>query len=398
MKKIYSLFLVTAITMASFGQVLTSSIVQDYDGLNLENSSQTEYEYYPNNNLFEEIYTSWDATSSLWDKIGKAIYYYNTNNKVTEFILQSWDESIDDYDNLYRYTYAYNSNGDVKETIDYTWDGADWINDSDSDKSVITYNGNKLDYVTTYSYNVAGSEWVIDLESTLTTYTYNANILIELEQKWKGADWIDKNKNIYTYNANGQLIEDVSQEWIDPNWVETERTTYDFVNGNMTTETEYSYNNGWVSDYKTVNTFDPVLLMSNFIHPFNDKTGKDYLFGSSNIYYNKILTSNDSYYFGDTWEDSSRTTFYYDGATAGLSDIDLNKISVYPNPTADFVFITENANIATFKILDLVGKTIVQDKLNQSNKIDVSNLKEGLYILELKTSEGITTYKKVYKK
>lgn len=390
------------ISATLFSQVkLTSSIDEYFDGFTWENSSKAEYVYNSNNNLFEEFYFTWESTGSTWEKLGKVIYSYNANNKTIETIYQIWNPSTNLYVNNYRYTYAYNSNGDIKEYIDYTWNGIAWINDSTSEKSIITYNGDKLDEVTTYSYNEVSSQWVIDLESTLTTFSYNGNVIAnEIEQKWNGATWVNLSKEIYTYNSNNQLIEDIYQEWNGANWINSDKTTYSFVNGNMTTETYFSYNGEWEQSSKTVNTFDTSQLMSSYTHPFNDKSGVDYLFGSSYIFYNKILNSTESYYFGDTWEVSSKTTYYYGGATAGVSDVALKELSIYPNPTSNVLFIKNNGlvDISSFKIYDVAGKMLLHDNLNLSDKIDLSNLNEGLYFLELRTYEGQTKNIKIYKK
>jgi hypothetical protein len=62
--------------------------------------------------------------------------------------------------------------------------------------------------------------------------------------------------------------------------------------------------------------------------------------------------------------------------SANLNELASN-ITVYPNPTTDFL----NVNIeGTKRVLDLQGKVLVTSDLN---KIEVSNLNSGMYFLEV---------------
>jgi hypothetical protein len=65
------------------------------------------------------------------------------------------------------------------------------------------------------------------------------------------------------------------------------------------------------------------------------------------------------------------------------------EIKIYPNPTSDYLSISnlENITISSMNIIDTTGKTI--KKINSNfTKIDVSNLSEGLYILSIETKDG----------
>jgi uncharacterized delta-60 repeat protein len=66
---------------------------------------------------------------------------------------------------------------------------------------------------------------------------------------------------------------------------------------------------------------------------------------------------------------------------------DSNSIIIYPNPVSDVLYIESNElnSIKALKIFDLQGKLI----LKGTNKtINVSNLKNGLYIIKILTAEG----------
>lgn len=65
-----------------------------------------------------------------------------------------------------------------------------------------------------------------------------------------------------------------------------------------------------------------------------------------------------------------------------------NNIVVYPNPTTSQLTIDTDDKIENVSILDVTGKTIKTVVL-KSNTIDVSNLVNGLYFLQVQTKEGM---------
>lgn len=66
-----------------------------------------------------------------------------------------------------------------------------------------------------------------------------------------------------------------------------------------------------------------------------------------------------------------------------INEIEYNKnLKFYPNPTSSSVFLdVENETIHTIYIFDLGGK-LIQSKKNINNKIDLSNLATGTYIIK----------------
>ncbi|MFQ3325763.1 MAG: hypothetical protein ACI8YC_000396, partial [Salibacteraceae bacterium] len=67
------------------------------------------------------------------------------------------------------------------------------------------------------------------------------------------------------------------------------------------------------------------------------------------------------------------------------------KVSIFPNPTNDVVFVTANGNEYSVSIIDLSGKVVVNTSINESsNTVDVSELGNGIYILSLSSVKGET--------
>lgn len=73
-----------------------------------------------------------------------------------------------------------------------------------------------------------------------------------------------------------------------------------------------------------------------------------------------------------------------------VSDNQLTDIKMYPNPANDFIEIESENNIKNITIYNIAGKTIRVLKSNNSNKtrIDVTNLKAGLYYVKVSSEKG----------
>ena len=121
----------------------------------------------------------------------------------------------------------------------------------------------------------------------------------------------------------------------------------------------------------------------------------------------------------DSWEENRNDIIYYNyqnnrnpfidhpelaeylwgnqiGSTwnSSLSIADENQVSLnlYPNPTSDFVSISGLTNdVVELEIYDTLGKKVLDKTIESNqNKIDVSQLKPGLYLFKLSESDNLT--------
>ncbi|MCJ8291094.1 MAG: T9SS type A sorting domain-containing protein [Crocinitomicaceae bacterium] len=78
------------------------------------------------------------------------------------------------------------------------------------------------------------------------------------------------------------------------------------------------------------------------------------------------------------------------GAVASIDGLDLNELSVYPNPTSDqFVIKMEDENSVDVSISDMHGREIrkIQNYANASS-IDLSGNEPGIYLIRIETEKG----------
>ena len=74
-----------------------------------------------------------------------------------------------------------------------------------------------------------------------------------------------------------------------------------------------------------------------------------------------------------------------------------NEITIYPNPTTDFVEISSKEKIRTFALFDLSGKQVM-DINNPENKISLEGYPAGMYTIKIISEDGKSETSKIIKK
>lgn len=90
----------------------------------------------------------------------------------------------------------------------------------------------------------------------------------------------------------------------------------------------------------------------------------------------------------------NQTLTVTEGQTLSIFDNEVDNLIVYPNPTKDFlnIEISQFSNDAIYSVFDLSGKRVMNGTLN-INKIDVSQLNSGSYILRIFENQKQQTQK-----
>jgi len=87
--------------------------------------------------------------------------------------------------------------------------------------------------------------------------------------------------------------------------------------------------------------------------------------------------------------------YEYDAALSTSDFTSFSEFTVYPNPSDSIVNVTSMEKIETIEIISLDGREI---QSVSDSKIDISTLSNGIYLLQVKTTEGKTGTKKIVKK
>ena len=89
---------------------------------------------------------------------------------------------------------------------------------------------------------------------------------------------------------------------------------------------------------------------------------------------------------------------YYD-APAGISELKSSQISIYPNPSSDYITIETSATLTKshLSILNLTGQEFLTRQISESKTvIDISPLPSGVYFVRL-TNEKTVEVGKIIK-
>ena len=92
-------------------------------------------------------------------------------------------------------------------------------------------------------------------------------------------------------------------------------------------------------------------------------------------------------------------TVTYNGSATSINDYNLitNIGDFYPNPTSDIVYFTFNGDLATLKLIDILGNNVKEIILNQKGiqKLDLLDMNKGIYFGNLIVNNEVVSIKKL---
>jgi len=121
----------------------------------------------------------------------------------------------------------------------------------------------------------------------------------------------------------------------------------------------------------------------------------------ANENYDFINWTNES---GDTISTEAVTTIIMDEndmvltanfqATVGISNIIANELNVYPNPASDYIIVETPYENAFVHLFDMTGEVVFEGRtIENKTSINTSELKNGIYIIQVSTCEKLYTTK-----
>ncbi|MFC5269262.1 T9SS type A sorting domain-containing protein [Adhaeribacter terreus] len=379
--------------------------------------------------------------SNGWQHNSNSTYIHDSKGNVIERLIQTPTGQ-----NMYQYQYFYDSTGfRIQETGDmwrnnawYAGDGTRYVLTYDSQGNLteiilqerknmgaITWNNKDLHVYgfdnqnreDSYEYSVWNSNLnVWEKKSRITNYLYNSTnkITSYITETYVNSNWHQTYRytNLAWEKKSGMLVDGLvnfSREiWNNGNWVNESKYSKVYDTNGGFKETIQSFKNGnWANDFTQFVEQDSLFnvigigsetwqngnwVLSNhhkFLHTYSPN--QDILETRSQIY----QTNTQTYNFNQRWVYSN---FQYFSITGIKNEVPQEiSVSIYPNPTQNLLNIDllENTQIVTAQLTDVTGKVILTHhfKASEAKKLNLENLKPGIYLLKLETEKGQTVRK-----
>jgi hypothetical protein len=109
-------------------------------------------------------------------------------------------------------------------------------------------------------------------------------------------------------------------------------------------------------------------------------SGKNWIFGGVECTIGSLTTQ------------TSSCIYPFCDANVSVDDQHENKLSIFPNPSSDFIFLDNDVKIIDFEIYNIMGKKMNNYRFENSF-IDINSLSDGVYILLIFDHLGFSTQK-----
>lgn len=373
----------------------------DYDQSSFTNTNgrKTLYTYNSDNLLESQTQQQWNNVSSSWENQYFNTYAYQLGN-MTEEVQSAWDTATLSFLQEMRFLYTYDEHNNPVLFESQSW--------NDSLQAWQPWHGYTTDYVYDNDFNILSKVEVYmnSTDSNIYTYTYdaNGNMLSETYAYATLGVYTNYNYLTYAYDANNNLIKRVTYEWdadsndyIYASWDGRITYSYDASNNRISHLREtYDYDqqgwlvDGWNPRLDWTYENDNAVLINAYEFDYDIFEWVPTMSGHVELHYNNMKSTFEMWTGGHQFEISYQTF----QTPVLVKPNDYIKITCYPNPTQDVLYLSGLLEKSKLVIYDLNGR-IVQ-KTNVSNSletIDMSNLQNGLYFIEISNSHQKSSYK-----
>ena len=177
-----------------------------------------------------------------------------------------------------------------------------------------------------------------------------------------------------SYISQAQITDTVLTVSQNPFAISTDLTIHDLTNDTVSLKI-LTITGQVIEEY-----FENIVLTGTFTVTFNADTLSD------GIYFVNLKQNGENHNLKLVKNQSS-----------SISEITNNNgLEIYPNPTTDFLNISSDFKVERLEVYDINGRMKLKVENKQFEKVNLQNLKEGTYLLYLKTNEKIFV-KKVIK-
>jgi hypothetical protein len=278
-----------------------------------------------------------------WENSNSLVFTYNNQNLIEkqeifgwyDTIWGSWGETNFSYDTLGNLIQIYNENSRRTNTYDSI---------------------NRL--ILSVDTRLEGNQWV---DKEWITYSYNASGLLEIMHHLTHVTGgiYQEIRSVYEYDQGGRiLLERVQNPLGGGLWDDVGRTVYTYSEFTTTKEHQYFNFQQWQYTNRTIYTFN------------SDE---------------KVTLEQYQSWNENEWITHDSVLYYYTLET-GISTVPSIKLNIYPNPASETIQLNLEEpvfNMGSLSIYAVNGIEMFNSKINSidTKSIDVSNLPPGIYYL-----------------
>jgi hypothetical protein len=197
--------------------------------------------------------------------------------------------------------------------------------------------------------------------------------------------WVGGYQHVNKFDILNRVTESIQSKWdVDQNdWADEYKETHEFNNAGHRTHV----NRYWWRDYgwEQINTIDSIYDdRGNLVITTNNGSYNNQMF---EYFYNDndILVNYNSYIGSELW---TKGFYYWTKVITGHNPENVDQITVYPNPSDNFIRITGIRTTATVELIDLQGSVRFQKNITIDEQIPVDQLTPGMYLLKIKSPYG----------
>jgi len=399
---------------------LMSKQVYQYNLLQL-NTSETGY--------------LWNSLLQLWTPNQKIEYTYYQNNSqyLSSLISSRWDSIGQQWLNVFGYQYDYDSSYHLTR-ITYLGDSIVTGNLKPYSKSELLYSGSPLRLTemvvylrqmsgiwdvqqkTEYSYDgnsnrvlLESTKYWIDSTSSWspvyikTEYTYNPDFSLKSDSSFAYSLWtsqfVPMHDYSYTYNALGKMTGRVYSEYdyLLNQYLPSNKMERNFsMNGLVDWHNEYTYMpliQQWSTARTTTFVRDTSAVTYSLLLPYWIESDNDLIM---NVYGSKKVLETPGWEWDSltsTMVNNSIAKYYYSSQLISIDNPEKSKVKIFPNPVKDWLIIDiSESTYYTFRIIDLQGRKILEKPFSGSTSIDMTGLKDGIYLYRIIDGKHNTVY------
>jgi len=290
------------------------------------------------------------------------------------------------------------------------------------EKDSYFYDENKRLFEIHHDYVDESGEWI---QFTIDTFSYDENENLISNISWhKGAyntEFSLNEKIEFEYDAQARMIKYQSFWMNGDNWEGEEGKEYLYDENNRVVKRKnfryQSIESYWYSNNYDLYTYDnanneikrikmgvvysdviDTLERIEFVYDNECTTAttafpfglEDEVHNSNPHYYTNIPISENRKNKNSTWEQGTTAEYVYSDFTSTLSGLELksNKsFSLYPNPAKNSINIDVRENMLAISLIiyNLHGQLLKSFTVDNLHAIDISSLKKGIYLIELKS-------------